>query len=108
MSKSIYITNHAGPNNPHRTLLDRIPYGKENAVSMCELADNLNTTQRRLRLMIERARIDGNIIAGTRAGLYVPQTDDELREYVRCVNSRIKTASRTIAPAATLLGGTNQ
>lgn len=102
---SRYIINDLDPKSPHRAILDQIPFGEDNAVSMRELAHGLGETTRQIRYRIERARIDGNIIAGTDAGIFIPETDDELREYVRRTQSRIDTSVATIAPAVAMLGG---
>lgn len=98
-----FIAIDPDPNSPHRAILDRIPYGQDNAVSMRDLARALGETQRQIRHRIERARIDGNIIAGTNAGLFIPQTGDELREYVKRTQARIETSASTVAHAVRVL-----
>lgn len=107
---NIYITNDQRPNSPHRAILDRIPCGSDNAVSMRDLARGLGEDERQIRLRIERARIAGNIIAGTDAGIFIPVTVSELREYVRRNDNRVKTSCVALAPAKRLLkrvGGDN-
>ena len=101
---TLTINNDARPNSPHRTILDRIPSGRDNAVSMRYLASILETSERQIRSMIQNARIDGNIIAGTDAGIFVPETEDELREYVNRSYSHITTSIRTLNPAIKLTG----
>lgn len=101
----IYIENETGKHSPHRKILDRIPLGEDNAVSMRDLARGLNETEREIRFRIQKARIDGNVIAGTDAGIFIPETEGELREYVNRTQSRIDTSVATLKPARELLGG---
>lgn len=101
---NIYITIDKNPNSPHRALLDRIPCGEENAVSMRDLARALGEDPRQTRLRIEKARVDRNIIASTDQGYFIPETEAELREYVCRTWARIKTSYATLAPALTFLG----
>jgi len=100
---NITITNDQRTNSPHRAILDRIPYGSDNAVSMRDLARGLGETEREVRLRIERARIAQNIIAGTNAGIFIPETVEELREYVKRNDNRVKTSCVALAPAKKLL-----
>ena len=86
-------------------ILDFIHDGEQNAVSMRELAVLLNTDQRKVRQMIEQARIAGTVIAGTDAGIFYPMTRDELREYVHRTQSRINTSIKTLEPAKRMLEG---
>lgn len=100
---NIYIRNDQRPNSPHRAILDRIPRGSDNAISMRDLARGLGETQRQIRLRIERARIAGNVIAGTDAGIFIPATVEELREYIKRNDNRVKTSCVALAPAKRLL-----
>lgn len=102
----IYIYNDTRSNSPHRVILDRIPSGRDNAVSIRYLATILGTTDRQIRHMVEKARIDGNIIAGSNDGLFVPETETELREYVHRTYSHIVTTIKTLNPAIELIGRT--
>lgn len=83
----------------HRDLLIHIPRGSDNAVSMRDLANALGTDTRQVRHLIERARIDGVIIAGTNAGIFIPENEFELKEYVNRTVSRIRTSRATVLPA---------
>lgn len=102
---NIHIKNDTDKTSPHRPILDRIPSGSGNAVSMRDLARGLGETEREIRFRIQKARVDGNVIAGTDAGIFIPETDDELREYVNRSQSRIDTSIATLEPAVELLGG---
>ena len=101
--KRIAISNDKRKDSPHRELLIRIPEGRENAISMRDLARGLGETDRQIRHRIERARIAGNIIAGTNEGIFIPVTVEELREYVKRNNNRVKTSCVALAPAKKLL-----
>lgn len=88
----------------HRMILHVIPRGKLNAVSMRDISRLLKTDDRSVRQMIEKARIDGHIIAGTDAGIFIPETDSELNEYTSRTLSRIQTSIMTLDPALRLKG----
>ena len=62
-------------------LLSLIPAGRENAVSMQQLADTLGLDKRAVRAAVMRARESGEIIAGDAAGYYIPSDTGELRRY---------------------------
>lgn len=101
---TISIHNDTSPDSPHRLILDHIPSGRMNAVTMRYLAMILGTDTRQIRHMIENARIDGNIIAGTNDGLFVPETEEELCEYINRTYSHIATTIKTLNPAIKLTG----
>lgn len=101
---TLAIKNDTRPKSPHRAILDRIPRGRYNAVSMRDLANILGRDDRQIRHMIENARIDGNIIAGTNDGIFIPETDQELREYVNRSISHITSSVKALRPAVELSG----
>ena len=70
------------------TILDMIPEGRENAVSMADLARVLKVEERQIRKIVFDARIDGTVICGTAAGYYKPATEAEIREYIAIAGSR--------------------
>ena len=85
-------------------LLALLPEGRENAVSMRELADRLGIDQRALRAAILQAREAGEIIAGDSAGYYRPADKTELRKYYFAARKRslsglkaLKAAHRKLA-----------
>ena len=85
-------------------LLALLPEGRENAVSMRDLADRLNIDQRALRAAILQAREAGEIIAGDSAGYYRPADKTELRKYYFAARKRslsglkaLKAARRKLA-----------
>lgn len=89
---------------PNMSILDLIHKGADNAVTMRYLSEMLGTDQRTVRHMIEQERISGIIIAGTNDGIFIPETRDELQEYVHRTQSRINTSIATLEPAVRLLG----
>ena len=103
MTNNILIQNDQGRQSPHRSLLVRIPYGEANARRMNDLARVFGEDTRTIRKRIERARLAGNVIAGTGAGYFVPCSEDELRRYVHTGTERIATAIACLAPAVHLL-----
>lgn len=97
----------ASTNNTHDMILDLIPQGRDNAVTTQYLATLLKTDRRHVRYMIEKARVSGEIIAGTNDGLFIPETEDELREYVSRAFSHIKGSIKTLNTAYKRLFGRN-
>lgn len=71
----------------YNKIIRLIPIGHKNAVSMRYLANILNTTNRDIREIIHRARLDGIMICGDDYGYYRPANEEELIRYyfrVRC------------------------
>lgn len=66
--------------------------GKENARTGRELAKLCKCDIRAITMQIERERRDGHPICATSrgdpSGYYLPETDDELREYCNCIQHR--------------------
>lgn len=101
----LFIINDTRPESPHRALLDLIPIGRENAIPTRDLASKLNVEVRVLYRMIEDARINGNYIAGTGDGVFVPDTLHDLEEYVKRAQARVLTSIETLNPSYTFLRG---
>lgn len=57
-------------------LVSKIPFGKENAVSRDRLMNELNLSDRKVRRLIEKARVAGFMIVNPRNGNGYYQTDD--------------------------------
>ena len=87
------------PQPKYDTIVDLIPSGESHAVRMDSLASILGVDTRTVRLLIQKEREHGHVIAGTDAGLFIPANDLELKEYIARVCSRIYTEVRTINPA---------
>lgn len=69
-------------------ILDLIPTGSENAISMAALARALNTSERQTRKIVYNARLNGTVIAGDANGYYIPKTEGELQEYYTVTRRR--------------------
>ena len=78
---NITIYNDVNPKSPSRLILDLVPTGIQNAVSMSYVARILNTDERTVRSMVEKARQDGNIIAVCEDGYFIPDTLEDLLDY---------------------------
>ena len=58
---------------------------------------------RALRKQVELERIDGRVICGTSRGYYIPETPEEVRAFVKVMESRAITTFRSIKAARALL-----
>lgn len=77
-----YIENDTRTDSPHKSLLELIPKGKRNAVSVEDLAEKMELSQKETIWKIRYAQIDENIIAVTDSGVFIPSSLGELREYI--------------------------
>lgn len=75
-----------------------IPEGEAEAVSMRELARITGLDDRELRREIEKARRAGILICSSGKGYFMPETLQELREYVHLMGARIKTGRSCLRP----------
>lgn len=82
--KDKYITNDTRKDSIHRQLLDLIPEGFENAVSVTWLADKMKTSEKDVLGKIRHAQFDGNIIAVLENGVCIPADESELYRCVGC------------------------
>lgn len=101
MSTIQIVNDHNTKGN--RVILNIVPYGKRNALTMTEISSVLGVNRREVRTLLEQARSDGNIIAGTDAGIFIPETDSELKEYVHRSQARIRTSIKNVDPAVIFL-----
>ncbi len=70
--------------NEHEILLNSIPTGKDNAVSMKSLAEMIGVSERRVRSMVNAARADNFLISSGNSGYWRPETNAEVKEsYIR-------------------------
>ena len=90
--------------NPHRRLIEHIDYGRENSVSMKELARLLGISERDVRRMIERARIADLTILSCEDGYFFPLTKTEINDYCARTALRIQTAVLAFAPIYRKIG----
>lgn len=81
-------------------VLRHIPYGAQNGVSMKSLIHSTGLSDRTVRTVISKLRIDEGIpIAGDGHGYYRPATREELLRYVIMFNKRAMTALKSIKSA---------
>lgn len=80
----------------YRELLDRIPVGKQQAISMRVLADSFGMDISELKDYVLQARIDGCFIVSGQHGYFLPETQEELQKYVIHRKTVIKTAQKAI------------
>ena len=80
-------------------ILELIPKGRENAVSLAYLAEMLNVSERTTKEYVSRARKKGISIVGDRFGYYKPANREELQWYYRIFRKRGLTALSSISSA---------
>jgi len=86
-------------------ILDLIPEGEANAVSMTDLANLAGyDNTRALRRHIEQLRISGEIICSSSAGYFRHANEYELREYYNRHHNRAATALVSLRPVEKILG----
>lgn len=79
--------------------------GKDNGISMTDLAHIANVPERIIRKEILQARIAGELIVSGDQGYYLAADDDEVREYVISRKAAIKTSSKALQPFIRKLNG---
>lgn len=83
-------------------IMDFIPVGRDNAISMTELALFLHKDKRVIRAFILSARRKGapicSVCGGGRCGYFLPSSIDEARIYIREQSARIKSSREAIRP----------
>lgn len=84
-----------------KNVLDFIPMGRENAISMSNLSDRMGTDQRTARKAVFNARCRGEIICSVcngdkTSGYYRPDNASEILPYIRMQQSRILSAQKAL------------
>lgn len=74
----------------YKEIVESIPVGKENGVSMAALAKRFAVHERDIRAIMVECRAMGVNIAGDNSGYYIPATYEEQLAYYRRVGSKIK------------------
>lgn len=71
-----------------------IPVGRNNAISMRELSEQLNISPRTTRAIIQKARADGEPICSDweNGGYYLPNDSTEAKTYLNQQRARIRSA----------------
>lgn len=80
-------------------ILDYIPPGKENAVSMRYLAMIRKTDTRAVRSMVLNARIAGHVIIGDDYGYYQPCYEEDLTGWIRREEATLRSKERALRSA---------
>lgn len=80
-----------------------IPHGRDNMISVSELAQLTQLDSRTVKQLIADARTRGTVICssleGNRGGYFIPDTPEEAVEYVRTERSRISSAIAALRSA---------
>lgn len=84
-------------------IMDFIPEGRENAVSMWSLSLALRTDERTVRKMVHDARISGQIICSDEYGYYQPVCEEDLIKWLHRTESALKSKSKALQSARTAL-----
>lgn len=85
-------------------IINYIPIGKENAISMPELSERTGRSQREVRKAVFNARCKGAVICSTCSGdsfdgYYFPASVEEALPYVRLQKSRMRSARQALKSA---------
>ena len=88
-----------------KRLLKLIPKGKKNRISSTELERLADCDKRSLKGAISRLRRNGVLICSSvySGGYYLPASSEELEEWVRTEQARIRTHRAAIKPAVDFL-----
>ena len=80
-------------------ILELIPEGRENSVSLAYLAEMLKVSERTAKKYVSHARKKGTPIVGDQFGYYKPANREELQWYYRIFRKRGLTALSSISSA---------
>ena len=81
----------------YKKLIELIPKGEENAVSMSALARLLGVEERDIRRLVLQARCDGELICSSNHGYYYPANDAELIDYYTSLSARFRSTQKVLA-----------
>ena len=84
-------------------LLNLLPTGKKNGIKNEDLQKILNTDKRGVSLQIQRARMNGAVICSGNGGYYLPQNDEEIRDFYNDMRARCLSLLTAIKPAGDYL-----
>lgn len=87
----------------YKTLLNYIRVGKRNAVKSSVLIDLLSVDERQLRAMMVIIRLSGICVLSDDSGYYYPESEEEIRRYIKRVKKSIRSQSITLNTAKTVL-----
>ena len=88
-------------------IVDFLPVGEENAVTMIELANMLNCSKREARALIYEARCKGAVICSSpdsaKGGYFLPKNNDEVRRFIMFAEHRINSTKEATRSAKKFL-----
>lgn len=94
-------------------IVDFLPVGEANAITMKELVFLLGCSKREARALIYEARCEGAVICSNpdslKGGYFLPQNDDEVKRFIMFAEHRINSTKSAIKSAKKFLkeGGFN-
>lgn len=80
-------------------IYNSIPSGKDNAIHTIEIQKRTGSPERKIRKTIEILRRKGMIICSGANGYYLPETEEELIQYIRTVKKTAKSSLYTLKTA---------
>lgn len=80
-------------------LIDYIPKGKENAVKCSQLAKIFKCNEREITASVNSLRNDGVIICSGVKGYYIPRDDEDIKNFVRQMRSRVREIQKAVKPS---------
>jgi len=92
------IAPNAEMQEKYQALIDRLPEGHENAVSMKTLADSFDMKPAELRSYVLSARLDNVLVLSGQNGFFLPETEEEIEEYETKRRRYLRTAEKALAP----------
>ncbi len=83
---------------------DLLPTGRDNAVAVCDLAEKMRITERKLREIITEERTAGTVICSSVSGYYLPANRAEIEDFCHFMEKRAKHSFVAIQSARRALG----
>lgn len=80
-------------------LLDCLSAGKANSIKTKELATLLNTNERCITIAVNALRKRGEIICSDANGFYLPADDEDIKDFVKMMRSRMLDMQLATKPA---------
>lgn len=90
---------------PYCTILSVLRYGKENALSRCEIVKRIKINEREVRKAVEVIRRSGVCILSDTAGYYFPGDRLEVERYIRRTERTARSHFYTLRAAKKALRG---
>ena len=80
-------------------IIDCLSVGAENAVTGKELANMLNCHERDITMSINALRKSGVLICSNGSGFFLPKGDEDIKNFIRQMRSRITDMEKALKPA---------